>query len=146
VGATSAALLNRWSAVVVRMHAARVHGAQVYDPATGSWSALPDMSTQRDGCALCVLSPHSFGVFGGCGNGSYQRDCEVYSFETGTWSSLPPVGTACASHPCGRLHRPDPSSLTYSHLLLPHLLPPPPPSPTPTSSSLTPRMAGPQLT
>ena len=56
-----------------------------------SWSPLPRMSTLRDGCALCVLGEGEFGVFGGCGNGSYQRDSESFSFVSGTWSALPPM-------------------------------------------------------
>jgi hypothetical protein len=49
------------------------------------------MSTLRDGCALCALSEHEFAVFGGCGNGSYQRDCESFSFVSGGWTALPPM-------------------------------------------------------
>ena len=69
----------------------RLSSAEVFDPASSRWSMLPRMSTERDGCALCVLSADSFGVFGGCGNGSYQRVCEVFRFSTGEWSALSPM-------------------------------------------------------
>ena len=83
----------------------RLRSAEYFDPSSGVWAMLPSMSTERDGCAVCVLSTDAFGVFGGCGSGSFQRVCELFSFATGSWSALPPMSIGRAGC-CGVLGPP----------------------------------------
>ncbi|MGB3295758.1 MAG: kelch repeat-containing protein [Phormidesmis sp.] len=61
--------------------------AAVYDPATGSWTALPDMPTARGGAQAAVLEGKIY-VVGGLGSdGASLNTVEAFDPLTGTWLS-----------------------------------------------------------
>jgi N-acetylneuraminic acid mutarotase len=73
-----------------RAEARAVAWFDVYDPATNSWQALPDMPTARDHFHAAVVG----GVFYAIGGRDKDIDAttaivEAYTFASGSWSTLP---------------------------------------------------------
>ena len=59
---------------------------QCYDPSTGRWRGVPDMSVERSCAAACVDG--LLYVVGGT-NGEYLASAECYDPSTGEWRALP---------------------------------------------------------
>jgi Tol biopolymer transport system component/N-acetylneuraminic acid mutarotase len=59
--------------------------AEVYDPATGTWSPTGSMATSRPGHTATLLNNGKVLVVGG-NNGSYLASAELYDPATGNWS------------------------------------------------------------
>jgi hypothetical protein len=72
--------------------------AEVWDPATGEWTRVSDMSTPRTNHVLALVEGRAMS----CGGFSEYPDapgldtCELFDAETGTWSPAPPRGHAGA--------------------------------------------------
>src|SRR5262249_24587301 len=62
---------------------------EVYDPATNSWSRLPDMPTGRSGISAAAVNGELY-VFGGEIPRLFN-EVEVYNPLTNTWQQLPPM-------------------------------------------------------
>ncbi|MDQ4054430.1 MAG: PQQ-dependent sugar dehydrogenase [Actinomycetota bacterium] len=70
-----------------------VPNAAVFDPATGTWTALPAMPTARGGAAAQVLDGKIY-VLGGMGeDGASVASVEIFDPVTGTWTTGPAMGT-----------------------------------------------------
>jgi hypothetical protein len=64
--------------------------AELYDPATNTWTALPDMAHTRSGCCACVLPSGRVAVIGGFGVDDVPRkDGEAFDPVRWTWEPLP---------------------------------------------------------
>jgi hypothetical protein len=64
--------------------------AELWDPATNTWSALPPMAHGRIQAAGCVLPSGRFVVLGGVGaDGQARRDGEVFDPVRRVWEPLP---------------------------------------------------------
>eukprot|EP01047_Picozoa_sp_COSAG01_P031847 COSAG01_NODE_2278_length_7990_cov_4.925167_8_plen_383_part_00 len=63
--------------------------AQLYNPETDSWSALPPMRHARHGAGGCVLPSGRFAVVGGHGPDHHRKDGEVLDPVLRTWEPLP---------------------------------------------------------
>ena len=66
--------------------------AEVFDPATGKWSALPPMGTQRQGLGVAALGEKLYAIGGNDGS-SILKTAEVFDSATVKWTPLPPMGT-----------------------------------------------------
>ena len=73
--------------------------AEVWDPATGSWSDLPPMICERWNAGACVLPSGRIAVVGGMGgDGTDRADGEVFDQQTQTWQPLPPMAHGRIRH------------------------------------------------
>jgi hypothetical protein len=64
--------------------------AELYDPATNAWTALPDMAQNRSEAAACVLPSGRVAVVGGFGvDGEGRKDGEAFDPVKRTWEPLP---------------------------------------------------------
>jgi hypothetical protein len=64
--------------------------AELYDPATNAWTALPDMADKRTQACVCVLPSGRVAVLGGRGvDGLKRKDGEAFDPVTRTWEPLP---------------------------------------------------------
>ena len=64
--------------------------AELYDPATNAWTALPDMAHKRCQPCVCALPSGLIAVVGGFGEGDQPRkDCEAFDPVKRTWEPLP---------------------------------------------------------
>jgi hypothetical protein len=74
--------------------------AECYDPSTGEWRALPDMSVARDGFAAASVDGILY-VVGGCDeNNAALASAECYDPSTGAWQALPDMSverSGCAA-------------------------------------------------
>ena len=68
--------------------------AEIYDPATGLWSATTSMSTQRQGHTATLLPNGQVLVAGGFGVGSYVlKSAELYDPVSATWTTIAPMNS-----------------------------------------------------
>jgi hypothetical protein len=70
--------------------------AELWDPATGAWAALPPMAQARHTATGCVLPSGRFAVLGGYGRAggmddSYREDAEAFDPVSRAWQPLPPM-------------------------------------------------------
>jgi hypothetical protein len=67
--------------------------AELWDPATGAWAALPPMTQARKSPAGCVLPSGRFAVLGGVGDapGVTREDAEAFDPVSRVWQPLPPM-------------------------------------------------------
>ena len=73
-----------------RCGAAALKSAELYDPATNAWTALPDMAHERTHLGMCLLSSGRVAVMGGFGaDGQPRKDCEAFDPVKRTWEVLP---------------------------------------------------------
>ena len=64
--------------------------AELYDPATNAWTALPDMADERTDLVACVLPSGRVAVVGGVGSdGQNRKDGEAFDPAKMTWEPLP---------------------------------------------------------
>ncbi len=66
---------------------------ELYDPATGAWSATASLSTVRTGLGAIVLGNGDVLAIGGSNGSACLTSCELYHPATGSWS---PTGSASA--------------------------------------------------
>jgi hypothetical protein len=71
--------------------------AEVYDPATGTWSATGGLATGRTYPTLSLLQDGRALIVGGSGAGPLTS-AEVYDPATGTWSTTGSLSTGRTSH------------------------------------------------
>jgi hypothetical protein len=74
--------------------------AEVYDPATGAFTAVPDMTVPRANHAAIVLQDGDVLVTGGLTTGGgYSDSAEIYSVNSQQWTLVPSsIGTGLAGH------------------------------------------------
>jgi hypothetical protein len=66
-----------------------LNSAELWDPATQQWTALPPMADERHGAAACVLPSGRVAVVGGAGiDGVDRKDGEVYDPVKREWEPL----------------------------------------------------------
>ena len=66
--------------------------AELYDPATNAWTALPDMAHERADGAACVLPSGRVAMVGGYGvDGQIVESDEAYDPVKQTWEPLPEI-------------------------------------------------------
>ena len=80
--------------------------AELYDPATNAWTALPDMAHKRSQSGVCVLPSGRVAVVGGFGDDKQPRqDCEAFDPVKRTREPLPEtaetIGNAAAAPVAG---------------------------------------------
>ena len=63
--------------------------AEVFDPATGAWTSVPEMAQKRAGAAACLLESGDVMVVGGFSDSHTRRcDAELFDPVTMTWRSV----------------------------------------------------------
>ena len=76
--------------------------AELWDPATGAWSELPDMAHERAFADCCLLPDGRAAVVGGWEFGGHMRtDGEAFDVEAQTWQPLPHMAHARRLHGLG---------------------------------------------
>ena len=71
--------------------------AELYDLATNTWTALPDMAHERAQFGMCVLPSVRMDVMGGFGvDGHGCKDCEAFDPVKRTWEALPEMAVHVA--------------------------------------------------
>ncbi|HMC52005.1 MAG TPA: kelch repeat-containing protein, partial [Acidimicrobiales bacterium] len=78
--------------------------AELYDPATNTWTATGSMTTPRVGHTATLMTRTGLVlVTGGSDGTSVLSSAEVYDPSTGTWMALNPMATARSSHTATQL-------------------------------------------
>jgi N-acetylneuraminic acid mutarotase len=70
--------------------------AECYDPSTGEWRALPDMSVEREGCAAACVDGLLYVVGGSDADDRAVASAECYNPATKEWRGLPDMSIARA--------------------------------------------------
>ena len=66
---------------------------ECYDPSTGQWSAVADMSTTRCGCGVDVVDGKLYAVGGASDDGHIVSSVECFDISTGQWSTVAAMST-----------------------------------------------------
>jgi N-acetylneuraminic acid mutarotase len=72
--------------------------AEVYDPASGTWSTAASMASIRGFPTATTLQNGKVLVTGGYSGSSYHASAEVYDPATGTWSTTAPMSSPRGYH------------------------------------------------
>jgi hypothetical protein len=74
--------------VVAEWFGKATNSPQIFDPASGTWSATGDMNERRDRYSATLLADGKVFVVGGIWNGYYPSSAELYDSEKGTWETV----------------------------------------------------------
>ncbi len=80
-----------------------IANAELYDPASGSWTPTGSLATARSGCTATLLPNGKVLAAGGLNNGSALASAELYDPATGTWSPTGSLITGRYSDNAGTL-------------------------------------------
>ena len=84
-------------------HLAETRASELYDPASGTWTATGDLNTARDS-AIAVLLPNGNVLVAGGYSGSLHHDsAEIYDTASGTWSVTAQMAFARTNHTATRM-------------------------------------------